>query len=126
MSILKKIILEEINNSNLADSEYVYINSEGNLINIPKEYLFKIREINNIDKNTEILHARYFQHYNPGDFWQAARTGIWSTIFLEDRIINQFMVNPAEEFLEGQVNYTIRLIDDVFAKEAYIEKEKSY
>lgn len=86
MSILKKIILEEINNSNLADSEYVYINSEGNLINIPKEYLFKIREINNIDKNTEILHARYFQHYNPGDFWQAARTGIWSTIFLEDRI----------------------------------------
>jgi hypothetical protein len=47
-------------------------------------------------------------------------------IFLEDRIINQFMVNPAEEFLEGQVNYTIRLIDDVFAKEAYIEKEKSY
>lgn len=47
-------------------------------------------------------------------------------VFLEDRIINQFILNPSEEFLEGQVSFTIKLIDDIFAKEAYIEKEKSY
>jgi len=47
-------------------------------------------------------------------------------VFLEDKIINQFIVNPSEEFLESQTNLTIKILDDFFANEANIKKEFSY
>lgn len=85
---VKDIIINEINNNiNLSnDPEMVFFNQNGVLLNIPKDKLFKIREINGLDRNTEILYARYYQVYKPGDFWEASRTVIYSTIFLEDRI----------------------------------------
>ncbi len=47
-------------------------------------------------------------------------------IFLEEKIINQFIVNPSEEFLENQVNFTINVLDEFFANEANLKKEFSY
>lgn len=84
---VKEIIINEINNNIISpnDSE-VFYNQDGILHNIPKDKLFKIREINNLDRNTEILYSRYYQFHKQGDFWEASRTVIFSTIFLEDRI----------------------------------------
>ena len=47
-------------------------------------------------------------------------------IFLEEKIINQFIVNPSEEFLENQVNFTINVLDEFFVNEANLKKEFSY
>lgn len=47
-------------------------------------------------------------------------------IFLEEKIINQFIVNPSEEFLENQVNFTIKILDEFFANEVNLKKEFSY
>lgn len=47
-------------------------------------------------------------------------------IFLEEKIINQFIVNPSEEFLENQVNFTIKILDEFFANDANLKKEFSY
>nr|WP_246501408.1 curli production assembly/transport protein CsgE [Cloacibacterium caeni] len=47
-------------------------------------------------------------------------------IFVEDRLINQFLVNPSEEFLENQVNFTINILDELFANDQNFKKEFSY
>ena len=47
-------------------------------------------------------------------------------IFVEDRLINQFIVNPSEEFLENQVNFTINILDELFANDQNFKKEFSY
>lgn len=86
---VKDIIINEVNNNNINlsnDPQMVFFNQNGVLLNITKDKLFKIREINGLDRNTEILYARYYQIFKQGDFWEASRTIIYSTIFLEDRI----------------------------------------
>ena len=81
------IIINEIKNNTISSNySEVFYNENGILVNIPKDKLFKIREINGLDKNTEILYARFYQFHSPGDFWEASRTVTFSTIFLEDRI----------------------------------------
>lgn len=84
---VRDIIINEINNNTISSNySEVFYNENGILTNIPKDKLFKIREINGLDKNTEILYARFYQFHSPGDFWEASRTVTFSTIFLEDRI----------------------------------------
>lgn len=88
MNIIEDIILKEIYNKNPAnlDDPNIFVNSGQGLEGIKKESLFKIKEINELDKSTEILIAFYDYNYTAGDFWTAARTNISSLIFLEDRI----------------------------------------
>ena len=84
---VRDIIINEIKNNTISSNySEVFYNENGILVNIPKDKLFKIREINGLDKNTEILYARFYQFHSPGDFWEASRTVTFSTIFLEDRI----------------------------------------
>lgn len=47
-------------------------------------------------------------------------------IFLEEKLINQFVLNPSEEFIENQVNVTIRILDEFFVNEAILKKEFRY
>lgn len=86
MNTSTKIILQEIINGITPDNEYIFVNSNQGLEGISKEKLYKIREINGLNKDSEILLALYDQDFKPGDFWESARTYIWCTIFLEDRI----------------------------------------
>jgi len=118
---IKDIILSELNNNiNLShDPEIVFFNQNGTLLNIQKEKLFKIREINNLERNTEILYARYFQFHKPGDFWEAARTITYSAIFLDDKFSIRHIIETTgwgkepdsiidiywEEIEEAQVSY---------------------
>ncbi|WP_026978220.1 hypothetical protein [Flavobacterium tegetincola] len=83
----KEIIINEINNNVIStDGSEIFFYQNGSLLNIAKDELFKIREINNLDRNTAILYARFSQSFTEGDFWSASKNEIWSTIFLEDRI----------------------------------------
>jgi hypothetical protein len=93
MNTVENLILEEIVNIISSDKVYIFINSGKGLDGIPKEILYKIREINNIDKDIEILLALYDQDFVPGGFFESARTYIWCAIFLEDR----FCVRNIEE-----------------------------
>ena len=52
---VRDIIINEINNNTISSNySEVFYNENGILTNIPKDKLFKIREINGLDKNTEI------------------------------------------------------------------------
>lgn len=135
MSTLKDIILKEIYNSNPANpnDEHIFVNSGQGLEGIDKESLSKIREINELDKSTDILIAFYDKNYNPGDFWAAARTNISCIIFLEDRICIRIIEettgwDKAEDYKKEFYWKDIEEANSVFnvAKDANDENVENY
>lgn len=128
MNTNREIIINEINNNinNINELINVFMNLGQGIEGLTKDITFKIREINSLDRNQEVLLVFYYSYYDAGDFWSAARTHIWCTTFLEEGILVRKIIESEgwSKDPDTIIDYYWHEIEEVEAKVAITKNDE--